>query len=211
MAGRLLRSGGGGARRAIGRRLESSPEIAPAIANLWMFNTARGRMDRAREIAADLFRMAREPATRAYCCKPIIAPGQTNSTWASSNPRSSTPKPAWPYTIASVMRTTATSTWATIRAGARWSLALAPCGVRYATVVVGLPPTASHSPASWATRLRWRTRCGGLAKCSRCTATHRVIAFARELLELTDVHGLPMPRAYALDFSVGIGAPRRVR
>jgi class 3 adenylate cyclase/tetratricopeptide (TPR) repeat protein len=43
----------------IGRQLESSPDLAPAIANLWMFNIARGRLDRADEISADLFRMAR--------------------------------------------------------------------------------------------------------------------------------------------------------
>ena len=43
----------------IGRRLENSPDIAPAIANLWLFNLSRGRIDRAEEISADLFRMAR--------------------------------------------------------------------------------------------------------------------------------------------------------
>ncbi|HEV2300066.1 MAG TPA: hypothetical protein VGR91_00725, partial [Stellaceae bacterium] len=43
----------------IGRRLPSSRDIAPAVANLWLFNSARGRVDRAAEIAADLFRMAR--------------------------------------------------------------------------------------------------------------------------------------------------------
>jgi predicted ATPase/class 3 adenylate cyclase len=42
----------------VGRRLESSPDLAPAIANLWLFNFARGRVDRAGEISADLFRMA---------------------------------------------------------------------------------------------------------------------------------------------------------
>jgi len=39
--------------------LENSPDIAPAIANLWLFNLSRGRIDRAEEISADLFRMAR--------------------------------------------------------------------------------------------------------------------------------------------------------
>ncbi|HVH74903.1 MAG TPA: AAA family ATPase [Stellaceae bacterium] len=43
----------------IGRRLPSSPEIAPSVANLWLFNSARGRFDRSDEIAADLFRIAR--------------------------------------------------------------------------------------------------------------------------------------------------------
>jgi class 3 adenylate cyclase/predicted ATPase len=42
----------------IGRRLDSSREIAPAVANLWIFNVGLGRIDRAEEISADLFRMA---------------------------------------------------------------------------------------------------------------------------------------------------------
>jgi tetratricopeptide (TPR) repeat protein len=45
---------------SIGRLLPSSPELAPAVANLWIFNIARGRGDRAKEIAADLFRIARD-------------------------------------------------------------------------------------------------------------------------------------------------------
>src|SRR4029077_17027842 len=45
---------------AVGRRLESSAELAPAIANLWLFNIHRGQLDRADEISSDLFRIARE-------------------------------------------------------------------------------------------------------------------------------------------------------
>jgi class 3 adenylate cyclase/predicted ATPase len=45
---------------AIARRLPSSAELAPAIANLWMFNQGRGRDDRAAEISADLFRIAHD-------------------------------------------------------------------------------------------------------------------------------------------------------
>jgi class 3 adenylate cyclase len=44
----------------VGRRLESSAELASSIANLWLFNFARARYDRADEISADLFRIARE-------------------------------------------------------------------------------------------------------------------------------------------------------
>ena len=44
----------------IARRLPSSAELAPSIANLWMFNQGRGRLDRAGEISADLFRIARD-------------------------------------------------------------------------------------------------------------------------------------------------------
>jgi predicted ATPase len=44
----------------VGRRLESSADLAPSIANLWHFNVARGRLDRADEISSDLYRIARE-------------------------------------------------------------------------------------------------------------------------------------------------------
>jgi class 3 adenylate cyclase/predicted ATPase len=44
----------------VGRRLESSVDLAPSIANLWFFNIYHGRLDRADEISADLFRLARE-------------------------------------------------------------------------------------------------------------------------------------------------------
>lgn len=45
---------------ALGRLMPSSAELAPAVANLWIFNIASGRGDRAKEIAADLFRIARD-------------------------------------------------------------------------------------------------------------------------------------------------------
>lgn len=44
----------------VGRRLESATDIAPSVANLWFFNTARGRHDRAMEISTDVMRIARE-------------------------------------------------------------------------------------------------------------------------------------------------------
>jgi predicted ATPase len=44
----------------IGRRLESSADLAPTIANLARLNLGWGRIDRAEEISADLFRIARE-------------------------------------------------------------------------------------------------------------------------------------------------------
>jgi class 3 adenylate cyclase/predicted ATPase len=45
---------------AVGRRLESSADLAPSIANLWLYNISRARLDRAEEISSDLFRIARE-------------------------------------------------------------------------------------------------------------------------------------------------------
>jgi class 3 adenylate cyclase/predicted ATPase len=44
----------------IGRRLASSADHAPAIANLCLVNLVRGRLDRAAEIAVDLSRIAQE-------------------------------------------------------------------------------------------------------------------------------------------------------
>jgi predicted ATPase len=44
----------------IGRRLESSADLAPPIANLAVFNMYRLELDQAKEASADLFRIARE-------------------------------------------------------------------------------------------------------------------------------------------------------
>jgi class 3 adenylate cyclase/tetratricopeptide (TPR) repeat protein len=44
----------------VGRRLESSQEIAPSIANLWVFHFANGRMDAAEKVSEDLLRIARD-------------------------------------------------------------------------------------------------------------------------------------------------------
>jgi hypothetical protein len=45
---------------AVGRRLESSADLAPSIANLWLYNWAQAQFDRADKISADLFRIAGE-------------------------------------------------------------------------------------------------------------------------------------------------------
>src|SRR5262249_34375503 len=44
----------------IARRLGNSAEVAPSIANLWIFHANRGQFDRADEISANLFAIARE-------------------------------------------------------------------------------------------------------------------------------------------------------
>jgi class 3 adenylate cyclase/tetratricopeptide (TPR) repeat protein len=44
----------------IARRLGNSAEIAPSIANLWIFHANRGQFDRADEISANLFKIASE-------------------------------------------------------------------------------------------------------------------------------------------------------
>jgi len=56
---------------AVGRRLKSSADIAPSIANLWLFQFSRFRLDLAEEISADLFRIAGElddPEIRLQAC-----------------------------------------------------------------------------------------------------------------------------------------------
>jgi len=44
----------------VGRRLESSQELAPSIANLWVFQFSNGRLDAAEKISDDLLRIGRE-------------------------------------------------------------------------------------------------------------------------------------------------------
>jgi len=56
---------------AVGRRLKSSADIAPSIANLWLYQFPRFRLDLAEEISADLFRIAGElddPEIRLQAC-----------------------------------------------------------------------------------------------------------------------------------------------
>src|SRR5262249_54273036 len=44
----------------VGRRLGNSAEIAPAVANTWIFYANRGQWDRADQISTNLFEIARE-------------------------------------------------------------------------------------------------------------------------------------------------------
>jgi class 3 adenylate cyclase/predicted ATPase len=56
---------------AVGRRLKSSADIAPSVANLWLYQFSRFRLDLADEISADLFRIAGElddPEIRLQAC-----------------------------------------------------------------------------------------------------------------------------------------------
>jgi hypothetical protein len=43
----------------VGRRLNSSAALAPSIGGLWLFNVARGRLDKGEENSDHLFRIAR--------------------------------------------------------------------------------------------------------------------------------------------------------
>jgi class 3 adenylate cyclase/tetratricopeptide (TPR) repeat protein len=44
----------------VGHRLDSSHEIAPSIANLWLFHYANGRLDAAEKVSRDLLRIAQD-------------------------------------------------------------------------------------------------------------------------------------------------------
>ncbi|MBR0757094.1 AAA family ATPase [Bradyrhizobium jicamae] len=44
----------------VGHQLDSSQEVAPSIANLWLFHYANGRLDAAEKVSRDLHRIARD-------------------------------------------------------------------------------------------------------------------------------------------------------
>jgi class 3 adenylate cyclase len=99
----------------VGRGLPSSSELAPAIANLWIFNVARGRLDRAAEISADVFRIGQELRD------PEVMLQAHHCAWARATTSGGLPKPAstWPrgrrFTMKSAMRITGTSISVMIR------------------------------------------------------------------------------------------------
>jgi class 3 adenylate cyclase/predicted ATPase len=194
----------------IGRRLESSPEIAPAIANLWMFNTARGRIDRAREIAVDLFRMARETGDEGVLLQ------AHHCTWANEFYLGHF-KSSLEHTQAGM------ALYDRERHAHHRHIYLGHdprgCAMVFGAslqVAFGYPDRSRRltadslefarelGHASTLANALWRA-CEVFAMYGDHT---RVIAHASELLELTDVHGLPMPRAYALGF-LGSGLAHR--
>jgi predicted ATPase len=100
----------------IGRQLESSPDLAPAVANLWIFNVTRGRLDRAEEISADVMRIARELDDPRSCCRHIIAPGPRTTISDGSRKLASISALVRPYTMKGGTPIIGTCTWATIPA-----------------------------------------------------------------------------------------------
>jgi AAA ATPase domain len=186
----------------IGRRLDGSPEIAPAIANLWIFNVGRGRIDRAEEVSADLFRMAqtlndKEILLQAYHCS-----------WATNFFRG-----RFRDTLDQV------EAGLSLYDGERHAhhrhvyLGHDPCAcaMNYGAAtrfVLGFPDQAhrlvidgtelarrlNHAPTL--ANALWKA-CAALAMLDE---PEQVATAATELIALTDVHGLPMPRTHGFIF-----------
>jgi class 3 adenylate cyclase/predicted ATPase len=186
----------------IGRQLESSPDLAPAIANLWMFNIARGRLDRADEISADLFRMARalgdsEILLEAHHCAWATRFFQGRFKEAGEHIDAGT----------SLYDGERHAHLRHIYLGHDPSI----CGMNFGAsvqnalgyfdrgqilAVDGITQARRlEHPPSLANAL-WRA-CEAFVTSGDVTS---VLANATELLELTDVHGFPLPRGWALSF-----------
>jgi len=186
----------------IGRRLESSPELAPAIANLWIFNMGRGRIDRADEISADLFRMARELGDddillQAHHCA-----------WATRFFQGRIKETAEHVAAGAALYDAERHAHhrhlylghdpraCSMHFGASVSFALGypERARRLAIDGIAFARELAHPP-SLANAL-WRA-CEVFAARSDVEATR---ATATQLVELTDVHGLPQPRAHAFSY-----------
>jgi class 3 adenylate cyclase/predicted ATPase len=187
---------------ATGRRLESSAELAPAIANLWIFNIGRGRIDRADEISADLFRMADELGDddirlQAHHCA-----------WATRFFQGRIKEAAEHVAAGAALydaerhahhrhlylghdpRTCSMNFGASVSFAFGYperAQRLAIDGIAFARELAH-PPSLANS--------LWRA-CEVFAMCEDAEA---VLATATELVELTDVHGLPQPRVHAFSY-----------
>jgi class 3 adenylate cyclase/predicted ATPase len=184
----------------VGRRLESSAELAPSIANLWLFNFARGRYDRADEISADLFRIARE------LDDPEILLQAHHSAWPTRCLRGLLMEASEHigaglalydeerhahHRYVYVGHDPAVCGLA-VGASVQWPLGYAARAIRFAGEGVALARKLGHAP-SLAIALS--------VSCDAQTARGdgaAVIAGATESLELSEEHGLPLYRAVAL-------------
>ena len=186
----------------IGRRLESSAELAPAIANLWIFNIGRGRMDRADEISADLFRMARELGDddillQAHHCA-----------WATrffqGRIKEAAEHVAAGATLYDVVRHAQhrhlylghdpRTCSMNFGASVGFALGYPERAERLATDGIAFARELAHPPSLG--NSLWRA-CEVFAMRGDIEVTR---ATAAELIELTDVHGLPQPRVHAFSY-----------
>jgi class 3 adenylate cyclase/predicted ATPase len=186
----------------IGRRLESSADLAPTIANLWRFNLGRGRFDRADEISADLFRIARE------LDDPGILLQAHHTAWPARWVRGLLLE-ATEHANAGLMlydekrhahhryiyfgHDPAVCALA-VGAVAHWALGHAALAARQGNEAIArarkLQDAPSLAHALWLVCEHQVARSDGTA----------AIGTANELLKLSDEHGLSQPRAYALSF-----------
>ena len=186
----------------VGRRLQSSIDLAPAIANLWIFNTARGRHDRAAEISADVFRIAQELGD------PEIMLQAHHCAWATNFFRGRFAEAGEHIDAGAVLYDEVRHAHhrhvylghdpgvCILNFGAclQTTLGYPVRGIGLADEGIVLARRLGHAP-SLANAL-WRS-CEVSAFRSDPRA---VMSDVQELLSLTEIHGLPMPRAYALIF-----------
>jgi class 3 adenylate cyclase/predicted ATPase len=187
----------------VGRRLESSRELAPAIANLWLFNMARGRIDRAGEISADLFRMARdlgdvEILVQAHHCawatqfglgrfeecdRHIEAGAELYDEARHAHHRH--------IYLGHDPRVCSMNFGASVQA----ALGYPDRAYRLIADGCAMARRLEHAPSLGNTL--WRA-CEVFVMCGDVDA---VMASASELLDLADTHGIPVPRAHALGYA----------
>jgi predicted ATPase len=187
---------------AVGRRLESAADLAPSVANLWLYNFSRGRLDRAEEISADLFRIARE------LDDPELLLQAHHSAWPTLWHRGS-------FEQASKHIDAALSLYDEERHARHHNIYLghdpAVCGLAINASVqhaLGKPsraPSLEAKAIALARRLRHPpTMAHALWVVCEARVARRehegLIAIAAELLQLSKEHELPQPRANALIF-----------
>ncbi len=186
----------------VGRRLESSTDIAPAIANLWLFNAARARFDRCGEISADLFRIARElddPAVMLqahHCAWPIKF---NLGLLAESKAHSEAGGAIYDETAHARHRHIYLGHDPGVcsfhfQALAQSLLGFPECGARLAIEGVNLARRLQH-PSSLAFSLWFGSHSSILRGDVAAVNT-----MAQELMGLTDMHELPQPRASGMLF-----------
>jgi predicted ATPase len=102
----------------LARELESSIDLAPPLAGLWLFRTARGQFSRAEEITKELFNVAQTLHDPDSCSKHTTALGQFTGFVGRSQRRRITRTPEWPYMTRFDMRDIASCILDTIRLSA---------------------------------------------------------------------------------------------
>jgi hypothetical protein len=158
----------------VARQLESSVDLVPPLAGLWVFHEAHGQFARVEAISAELFRIARE------LDDPEILLQAHHSAWPNRFRRgvpgaaASTSTPAWHSTMKNGTSDTAISISGTIRPYAPWRMARSCSGCLGTR---NEPFAVSATRASWrggyGTYRRWHTHSGALVTVRWHGATRR--------------------------------------
>ncbi len=186
----------------VARRIESSADLAPSIANLWFFNFARGRFDQADEISGDLFRIARELDDREimlqahHCAWPLrvhrglFTAASEHIDACLSLYREERHAHHRHLYLGHDPAVCALATGGTVQ----WPLGYPDRSRRLAGEAIALARRLEHAP-SLANALRQACE----TEAARCDAA-AVIAAATELLKVSEEHEFPQHRGFALAF-----------